>query len=155
MLQRRVTAYEPGLTWAEHYARNQERIDGAYETFAREEITPEALEQALRQEIRDGVCLPTLLYFFAVQDCLARFSNYTVDTSARLGEAVSAVVDSYRRYLGGMRDRPTAKRVLVITRAPLDLTQSTGWWRYRLAAESHLTDPEPVAAYAYIQTPAE
>ena len=158
MMRNRLSTYEPLDTWDVHHARNEARIDTGYETLARREIAPEALASALRQEIAEGVCWPTLAYFFADHDCWTRFSNYLVDNSAHLAEAVEPIVDGYRRYLDAARSLRASSRVLVITRVPLELdpSRSTDAWRYQPAAEIHVTTGSSrESAYAYIQTPVD
>jgi hypothetical protein len=156
LTRNRLTAYEPGETWDVHYARNAARIDTGYETLARREITPEALANALKKEIAEGVCWPTFAYFVADQDCWTRFSNYLVDNSAHLAQTVEPIVAGYRRYLDATSRQHASSRVLVITREPLDPSRSTGAWHYEPAAEAHVSaGSSRESAYAYLQTPAD
>ncbi len=156
LTRNRLTTYEPGETWDVHYARNAARIDTGYETLARREITPEGLASALTKEIAEGVCWPTLAYFIADQDCWTRFSNYLVDNSSHLTEAVDPIVAGYGRYLETTRRQHASSRVLLITREPLDPSRSTGAWRYQPAAEAHVSaGSSRESAYAYLQTSAD
>jgi hypothetical protein len=154
MMKNHLSGLDPGETWDSHYARNAARVDAGYETLARREIDAAALERALWKEIGEGVCWPTVAYFYSEQDCWSRFSNYVIDPSARIAETIGAIVDGYRRHLDRMATNPGAMRVLVITREPLDLARASGRWHYDPAAEIHVkAGSTEVSAYAYLQTP--
>jgi hypothetical protein len=113
-------------------------------------MTAAQFRTSLASEIGSGNCWPTMMYFFALQDCWPTFSNYTSPTLKRLKSAIEPLAKQYETYLAAFHPAP-GRKVLLIVPEPLKAEASTLLSNSLVASFEATHGDTVVRAYAYLQ----
>lgn len=145
-------AWEATDSFEQHAARAHGQFEVGFEILARLGLTPEKFMASLKTEIAAGGCWPTLMYFFATQDCWGAFSNYTSPALGRLPSVVAPLTAMYESYLRDRARDQAGRKVLLITQDRLAGPDQDGRFGNRLVASFETSFAgRPVRAYAYLQ----
>lgn len=152
ILKNWAPSWSEGEDFERHAVHAKRNFDVGFETLARRGMTPAQLQASMKAEIQSGNCWPTMMYFFALQDCWPTFSNYTSPALQRLHLAVGPLARMYESYLRDLTlAQTTHRKALLIVDDPLE-DDDLAPFRSSLVASFQATVGEnAVRAYAYLQ----
>lgn len=152
LLSHQPPIWSLGETLNEHLASGKKAADTGFEVFARRGLTPDELRSGMDNEIRQGNCWPTLMYFFSLMDCWPRLSNYTSTNLERLTSASSQIAQAYSLYSKEFLSNPPIDRVLVIVNEPIKELTGSDFRLEEVGQTSVSVRDAEVTVYAYLQT---
>jgi hypothetical protein len=143
-------AWDTAEDFQQHSVQARTNFEVGFETLARRGMTPEQLRTSMASEIDKANCWPTMMYFFALQDCWPTFSNYTSPTLDRLKPTIEPLARLYESYLAAFHPAPDRK-VLLIVPEPLKADASALLSNSLVASFETTHGDNVVRAYAYLQ----
>jgi hypothetical protein len=151
ILENWPVAWDNAEDLAQHAVHAKANFDVGFETLARHGMTPEQFRTSLASEIDQANCWPTMMYFFALQDCWPTFSNYTSPALKRLRAAIGPLTTLYTSYLAAFHPAP-GRKVLLIVAEPIKAEESTVLSNALVASFEATHGDNVVRAYAYLQS---
>jgi hypothetical protein len=153
---RAVPLWRDDESFEDHVKAARGSFATGFEVLLRSGVSPRQLQADMEAELGTGECWrgPVYLYFFSTFDSCPDIHNYTSRATARLFDAIPAVVALYRQYLKRDAAQDLAKRqVLLIRDQPLP-PRASGLIDNQLVGMTQIDMRGTlVRAYAYIQRP--